>query len=198
MSELVSIYRFNPITLAYDGTTSGASIAHITLNDDDYTLTPTPEFDRDYSEIKYNPAADDWDIIALPTPLGNFIKRAIAEINLAFTSALRSNITLTAESAGLYQLKYAEAIKYIKASSPASLANYPFLKLESGALNVTAETVASNIITAHDAWNAKLLSIETIRQNAKAEINAVNIDDDAKTTITEISETAVDAILNLL
>lgn len=198
MNELITIYRYDGTTKLYNGETSAPSMENINIDDANYTTSPIPDYDIDYSELKYDAVADDWDIVDLPSPLMYVKNKAIAGINDAFTQALKSNLTLTAETAGLYQLKYAEAIKYIDANSPASLANYPFLKLESDVLNVSATTVAETIITAHDAWNAKLLNIETIRQTSKAEIEGIAVSDTAKTTIEQISETAIDEILNLL
>lgn len=194
-NQRICIYLFDTQTKIYNGRIYTAT-QHDTCPDGGTVVEP-PKYDSEFEQVVYSPTTETWKIVKLDNPLEETIMCAKNEIANKIIILIEKDITIPIQDSGIYQLKYEEALRYIKKGAPKSLTNYPFLKAEANANNKPAEDCAIVIIEKHDAWVEKISKMETIRQNAKAKIRAVEINSSAKTKIEKISQGAVEKLYKL-
>lgn len=191
-----TIYEYDPDNGFLICTLSIVQLPNTALNDNSTTTTP-PSYDSDIEQIKYDKKADEWEIVSLVEPLKEFKDSAKAEIDTEIKTVLRKNITINAQAAGLYTMKYNEAIRYLADDSPAKITDYPFLEIDVEMTSKSAAVCAKKIIARHDSWQAKLCEMEKIRLKAKAAIDKTTFRTSAKNAKAKIEKIAKDAVEKL-
>lgn len=196
--ELTTIYGYNPDSQMLSHVVE-TILTDDTIIEDFTTLTIPPVYDNTMQNIKYHPDTDKWEVVDIANPLEDIKTTAKAVIDVEIKTITRKLITFNAQNAGLYDLKYAESIRYIKSGSPDDLVDYPFLQIGVDVSSMNATDYANLIIAKHDEYNQKLLEMEAIRSKGKADIDAVKLGTATDTIIatTKINKIAEIASLKL-
>ena len=173
--DIKTIHGYDPDTRMYEYTLS--------MNETDldpllenFTEVDLPTYDIDLELIKFDIAADSWEVISMPDPLRAAKDLSKGEIDRTVRNVLVKNVTETVQDAGLYDLKYAEAIAYTEAVDPV-LSDYPFLEIDTTITGELAVDCANVIINKHEAWSQKLANMELIRLTAKHDIELIALAD---------------------
>ena len=187
--ELDTFYEYDPETYLFVGET-GLKLPEGKEMPINHTTTPPGDYNPHLEIPTYDANGDKWNIVPIDEPLKDYKIYSKARIDIEIKGVVRRNITIGAQTAGLYTIKYDEAIKYKEAGYPDNLTDYPFLSTEAPIRNAPARDIADTIISKHDEWNDKLKNLEIIRLQAKADIDAVSV-----TTSTDNSVAKLDKIV---
>lgn len=199
--NVLLIHGFDPDTFFW--TWSSALDADESENiEENTTLVPLPNYNPMVENAKFNTSSQLWEIITKENPLDILKVDTFRKLDVELARTLRRTNSPTAQSSGLYDLKYRESLQYIEDGSPADLSNYAFIEMGTKISGMNAVDYANLIISKHDEYANKLINIEKIRLQAKAEIGAVEYDGSVKaeilvSKITDIAEKAIDALFNL-
>ncbi len=99
------------------------------------------------------------------------INEAILQINYAAENAHRRHITFGFGLMMLYNEKAEEAMDYVAAKYPKSLAGFPLIEAEATATDTPAKAVADNIIKCRSEWVTVSAKIEHIRLRGKKQLS---------------------------
>ena len=199
---ITTIYEYDP------NTGLCVSISQMILEDgstlpENSTLVPQPDYDIRTHYLRFDVSKNKWISEELTSPLDELKISAKSDIDLEVNRLLKKIITFDAQATGLYDLKYAESIKFIESGQSDASVEYPFLQTEAQATGKSAIECANIIIDKRNEYVTQLNEIEKIRISAKASIDAVNLSatvniDAAHSQITEITRIATEQLFNLI
>jgi len=124
-------------------------------------------------QIESGPDGTPYLVMPPPRSIVEIKMHAKSRVDAAAESARMQFVTRGAGQAWTYQRKETEAEALAADPSP-DAADYPFLAACIPADGQTLQEVAATVLAARDAWLSVGATIEGIRRNAKAEVDAAD------------------------